>query len=225
MTKIIVQFLIFNSQPGDFSLNHFFAFEERDNKVIAKDWGGREGKKKEISRIHIHEIFVFTKDKLSTVFRRNYSKICQSRNSEDSARIALRNTFVYVFLKKAHSQAPEAFRVIFEFETWQMIHGLYAAARIPNPRVCMFELTFFERRKRFLDFTNSFASFFLFFFFSLLILFFLSFISLPPQVFSLTRYGMERGGGGRQLNEIRWTFSIRGGKFWKLHSIGRFKAV
>lgn len=224
MTKIIVQFLIFNSQPGDFSLNHFFAFEERDNEVIAKDWGGREGKKKEISRIHIHEIFVFTKDKLSTVFRRNYSKICQSRNSEDSARIALRNTFVYVFLKKAHSQAPEAFRVIFEFETWQMIHGLYAAARIPNPRVCMFELTFFERRKRFLDFTNSFASFFFFFFLPVNFILFIVYF-LPSQVFSLTRYGMERGGGRRQLNEIRWTFSIRGGKFWKLRSIGRFKAV
>lgn len=34
--------------------------------------------------------------------------------------------------QESYSQAPTAFRVIFEFETWQMIHCLRTAAKIPS---------------------------------------------------------------------------------------------
>lgn len=87
--------------------------------------------------------------------------------------------------------------------------------------VYMYVRTDVRRRKRFLDFTNSFvsrsiyfsfASFFSFFFFLLILFFFLFlFPPLSPSIFVSALWNGE--GREEAIERDSVTFSIRGGKF------------
>lgn len=116
------KFLIFNFQTTQiFFLKSFSGlarFRERDNEIIRRI-GGREEKGGEKSGNFVYIFMKFTySQKIS--FPRYSAKIIRKFARPEIADSMLGSRYEHVRLRvpqESHSQALEAFRVIFEFET------------------------------------------------------------------------------------------------------------